>query len=74
MFDADMNCDETEGGWFEVKGFVTNGAGWEGDIHQGACQGDAGGTPSYQTTNHMARCGYVNVFSWGDSSCEINNF
>ncbi|XP_064105510.1 alpha-amylase-like [Macrobrachium nipponense] len=34
MLDVQMNCEETEGGWFELKGYLTNGAGWETDISQ----------------------------------------
>lgn len=35
MVDMTMDCDQTEGGWFEVKSFITNaGSGWEGDITQ----------------------------------------
>ena len=35
----DMNCDQTEQGWFEVKAFVQNGEGWETDISQTSCSG-----------------------------------
>lgn len=35
MVDMDMDCSQAEGGWFEIKAFLTNyGAGWEGDISQ----------------------------------------
>ena len=35
MTDFDMDCSETEDGWFEVKAFLTNDVqGWEGDITQ----------------------------------------
>lgn len=35
MVDMTMDCDQTEGGWFEVKSFLTNaGSGWETDITQ----------------------------------------
>ena len=35
MVDFDMDCSQTEDGWFEVKAFLTNaGNGWEGDISQ----------------------------------------
>ena len=29
-----MDCSEAEDGWFELKGMITNGPGWEGDIAQ----------------------------------------
>ena len=34
MVDVEMDCSRTENGWFEIKGFVTNGDGWERDITQ----------------------------------------
>ena len=35
MLDVDMDCSQTEQGWFEIKAFLTNDAvGWEGDITQ----------------------------------------
>ena len=69
-----MNCAETEDGWFELKSYVTNfGNGWENDINQiSACGGSAGGSPPYRSTNHMARCGFVNVFSYNDGGCTID--
>ena len=46
--------------WFEVKSYISNGPGWESDVHQA-------GTP-YSSINHFAQCGKVNVFRRGDSS------
>ncbi|XP_032776971.2 alpha-amylase [Daphnia magna] len=75
MLDVNMDCSETEQGWFELKAFLTNsGSGWENDISQGACTGTAGGTAPYTTKNHMGRCGYINVFTFSGNSCEINAF
>lgn len=71
MVDFDMNCDETEDGWFEFKGYVT-GWGWEPDITAEACTGSAGGTPPYSSTNHFARCGYMNVFFYASGSCTVD--
>jgi alpha-amylase len=69
MVDFDMDCSLTEQGWFEVKAFVTNGLGWEGDITQGGCQGS--GRAPYASKNHVAKCGFVNMFDFGTSVCEI---
>ena len=73
-----MNCDETEDGWIEMKGYSTNlniNGGWETDIQQEpTCSGSAGGSRPYTSNNHMRRCGYVNVFIWSGDSCSINNF
>lgn len=72
MVDLQMNCDETEDGWFEFKAFGT-GIGWENDINQiSSCGGPVGGSMPYATNNHMARCGYLNMFSWGDGNCVID--
>ncbi|XP_071503489.1 alpha-amylase A-like [Diadema antillarum] len=74
MLDVDMDCSQTEDGWFELKGFVDGGEGWESDRSQSSCGGSAGGTKPYSTGNHFARCGYINKFSFNDNSCEINSF
>ena len=29
-----MDCSRAVNGWFEIKAFVRNGQGWEGDINQ----------------------------------------
>jgi len=73
MLDMEMNCEQTENGWFELKTFLRGGEGWESDIvgdHD--CAGNIGGIAPYQTVNHMARCGFVNIFHYGESECEIN--
>ena len=57
MLDVDMDCSRTVDGWFEFKSYITNGPGWEGDVHQF-------GVP-YQSNNHFARCGYLNIFNQG---------
>ncbi|KAK4293347.1 hypothetical protein Pmani_033953 [Petrolisthes manimaculis] len=76
MVDMTMDCDQTEGGWFDVKAFLSNaGSGWENDIAQApTCTGDAGGTKPYTSGNHLGRCGYINVFDFSSSSCVINSF
>ncbi|KAK8732749.1 hypothetical protein OTU49_006906 [Cherax quadricarinatus] len=76
MVDMDMDCSQTEDGWFEVKAYLSNDSqGWEADINQsGGCSGSAGGRSPYTTNNHLGRCGYINVFSFGDSHCTVNDF
>ncbi|QTH72163.1 alpha-amylase [Pseudoalteromonas xiamenensis] len=66
MLDVDMDCANTVNGWFEVKAFVKNGQGWEGDIQQA-------GAP-YQSKNHFAQCGRVNVFEFGQNQTLIQDF
>ena len=72
MIEFDMDCSQTEGGWFEIKAFGTNGVGWESDINQASCLGSSGArTPPYRSTNHMALCGFLNVFDFGTPACTI---
>lgn len=59
MLDVDMDCSKTVDGWFELKSYISNGPGWEGDIRQP----DA----PYSSKNHFARCGYVNVYKRGEN-------
>lgn len=54
MLDVQMDCTQTANGWFEFKTYISNGPGWEGDIHQT-------GTP-YPSRNHFGRCGQLNVY------------
>ena len=70
--EINMDCDETEDGWFELKGYGTGGLGWESDISQGVCDGTEGGTSPLTSNNHMAKCGFRNFFTWGESGCTID--
>ena len=78
LLDVQMNCSQTEHGWFEFKAFVTNhgdNGGWERDVTQVlTCNGDVGGSKPYSGTNHFARCGYVNVFDFNGSGCRVEEF
>lgn len=78
LLDVYMDCTETENGWFEVKGYLTsdrNGNPWEGNINQDtSCTGSIGGSKPYSSINHIARCGYVNVFAFDSGSCIIDSF
>jgi hypothetical protein len=65
---------KTYNGWFELKGYEDQNIGWEPDIAQAACTGSGNaGTAPFKTNNHVAKCGFVNVFDWGQNSCTINN-
>jgi len=66
MLDVNMDCSQTVNGQFEVKAFVKNGQGWEGNIAQT-------NTP-YATTNHVAQCGKINKFDFNANTVEIRNF
>ncbi|EYB96729.1 hypothetical protein Y032_0147g2579 [Ancylostoma ceylanicum] len=67
-----VDCSKTEKGWFELKGYLTPSTGWEPDINQGKCTGSVGGSAPFQSINHIAKCGAVNVFTWGSSDCIID--
>lgn len=54
MLEVEMDCSKTISGWFELKSFISNGLGWEGNISQP-------GAP-YSSGNHFAQCGKLNVF------------
>ncbi|XP_050415125.2 alpha-amylase [Patella vulgata] len=71
MLDIMMDCGRTENGWFELKG-VVNG-NWEGDIFGQKCTGTGAADPGVVSNDHIARCGYMNVFHWSRPECEIDN-
>jgi len=74
-----MDCSAAESGWFELKAFITDSSGsgwWEGSISQSspcASSDGCGGSPPYSSGNHFARCGFVNVFEFQQSSCIVNS-
>lgn len=68
-----MDCSAAEDGWFEMKAFMSQGAGWEMDIAQGTCLGSVGGTAPYRSINHLGRCGFMNRFSFSESTCYIDS-
>lgn len=78
MVDLELDCSSIHDGWFEFKGFLTGDAGqfsgWENDIHQEACLGPAGDSPSFLSSNHIAKCGFVNVFHYDKNNCAIYGF
>ena len=70
----DMDCDQTQGGWFEFNTvYSIGGEDGEAAVAQEECTGDVGGTAPFSSTNHIARCGYFNVFSYGSGECQIDN-
>lgn len=66
MLDVDMDCSKAVNNKFEVKAYVKNGQGWEGDISQT-------NTP-YVSGNHFAECGKINKFDFNGNSVEVRNF
>lgn len=66
MLDVDMDCSKTVNGQFELKAYIKNGQGWEGDINQA-------GTP-YASNNHVATCGKINKFDFSGNSVEVRDF
>lgn len=76
MVTMNMDCSQTENGWFRVKGFVTpeskSGYGWESNVNQGQCTGNHGLSYNGASDNHYAYCGAINVFDWNSGSCRID--
>ncbi|CAD6194272.1 unnamed protein product [Caenorhabditis auriculariae] len=72
MVQLKMDCTKSENGWFELKGYETP-SGWEGDVSQKTCTGAVGGQAPFSSINHIAKCGAVNVFTWGSGDCIIDN-
>ena len=71
IWDVEMDCSATTDGWFELKGIVNGN--WEGDITQpSSCSGSGSGSRPYSSQNHMAKCGFVNVFHFGRNDCQID--
>lgn len=67
MLDAELDCAKTVDGWFELKSFISNGPGWEGNVAQPAAP--------YTSINHFAQCGKINVFVRGQNApVAIKNF
>ena len=66
MLDVNMNCSQTANGYFELKAYVKNGQGWEGNISQA-------NTP-YPSTNHVAQCGKINQFDFNNNTVNIRDF
>jgi alpha-amylase len=66
MLDVDMDCSQTVNGQFEVKAYVKNGQGWEGNINQANIP--------YASSNHVATCGKINKFDFNGSSVEVRDF
>jgi alpha-amylase len=66
MLDVEMDCSKAINNKFEVKAYVKNGQGWEGDISQK--------NTAYTSSNHIAECGKINKFVFNNNSVEIRNF
>ena len=63
ILDVDMDCSRTIKGWFELKSYISNGPGCEGNLNQS----NTAYQPPFHSRNHVARCGYLNVFKRYDS-------
>jgi hypothetical protein len=63
MLDVLMDCSKSVGGWFELKSFISNGPGWEGNVTQS-------GSP-YPSINHFGKCGQLNKFERGSNAALI---
>ena len=69
-----MDCSDTDGDWFEFRGWLSHAggySGWEESVIQESCNGSAGLPPPRHSNSHLARCGYINVFEWGEGRCTM---
>ena len=66
MLDVNMDCSKAVNNRFEVKAYVKNGQGWEGDINQN-------GAP-YTSNNHFAECGKRNMLQFNSNSVDVRDF
>lgn len=66
MLDVQMDCSKAVNNKFEVKAYVKNGQGWEGDINHPQAP--------YASNNHFVECGKINTFEFSSNSVEIRNF
>ncbi|XP_025084984.1 alpha-amylase-like [Pomacea canaliculata] len=72
LVDMDVDCTKTENGFFELKAYLN---GWEPDAQSKPCTGDGSGDAMpFTSSNHVAICGRINVFHWGQSRCERTRF
>lgn len=70
-----MQCDQTrDDGWFDIKGYVSAGGSgfWENDanlVNENPCYT---GVLSTYSTNHKAKCGMMNVFTFDNYGlCDV---
>jgi alpha-amylase len=67
MLDVYMDCSKTKEGKFEVKSWISNGPGWEGNVAQGDSVLSSSG-------NHVGTCGKINFFKRSSSFVLVSDF
>ncbi|XP_067658406.1 alpha-amylase-like [Haliotis asinina] len=73
--DLYMDCDQTENGWFDFKGYMVDlrpgvyGEGWEQYISESTCDVDGENVDVPNSGNHHAKCGYFNLGIWNNGRC-----
>jgi alpha-amylase len=63
MLDVDMDCSQAVNNKFEVKAYIKNGQGWEGDINHPEAP--------YASNNHFVECGKINTFEFSSNYVEV---
>jgi alpha-amylase len=66
MLDVQMDCSKAVNNKFEVKAYVKNGQGWEGDINHPQAP--------YASNNHFVECGKINTFEFNSNNVEVRDF
>ncbi|KAK3784090.1 hypothetical protein RRG08_060517 [Elysia crispata] len=71
MVRFEVDCSSSYNGFFEVKGYYEGLM--ETDVTSSTCSGEGATNPPIHssTGGHIARCGYMNVFTWGKPDCQI---
>ncbi|XP_046376170.1 alpha-amylase-like [Haliotis rufescens] len=75
LADLYMDCDQTDNGWFDFKGYMVdlrpgfNSEGWEHYIGETTCNVDGDDVDVPNTGNHHAKCGYFNLGIWNNGQC-----
>lgn len=83
LVDIDMNCSQTDNGWFEFKAYLTKDGqtpvhnGWEKNFLKKPCQGKNGPMEFENedkiANNHVGRCGEFTLVHFEDSTCMIHS-
>ncbi|CAL4106263.1 unnamed protein product, partial [Meganyctiphanes norvegica] len=72
LVDMDMDCTQTDNGWFNVRALVTPRINAEHRIYQKrTCHGNVLDLCPFKSFHHVAKCGYFNLFKYNDGNCLI---
>ncbi|GAB6025608.1 Alphaamylase [Chamberlinius hualienensis] len=73
LLNVKMDCSKTYYGWFDFR-VISEDGHEEPEVINKSCSGDYKIEIPYESTNHVAMCGKINVYKYGTGSCVIRNF